>query len=198
MFARLGKVMRSAAVLAGLVAGLPFAAAAAEESSGAAPVVPPVAPLDVPAAVSDTAAAAEAAAAALPGTAFSWGNYFEAVGILFVMLAVLWGVLWFVRRRGGGGVFGGGANGLRIESRVALGPKKWILTATFRDRCLIIGVTDHQISLIADYPANAEVAAEPGAQGQSNAGKTLSSVEAADFSTVLRRSTEAAGSAVEG
>ena len=31
---------------------------------------------------------------------FSWGGYFKGIGALFLILAALWGVVWFLRRRG--------------------------------------------------------------------------------------------------
>jgi flagellar protein FliO/FliZ len=41
---------------------------------------------------------------------------------------------------------------LRLESRLALGPRKWIMAVRYMDKRLLIGVTDQNISLLATTP----------------------------------------------
>jgi flagellar protein FliO/FliZ len=90
----------------------------------------------------------------LPGLAegsFSWSGYFEALAVLCFGLALLWAALWLVRRfTAGKRIFSSSAPGLRIESRLALGPKKWIFVARFLDRRLVLGVTEQNITLLTE------------------------------------------------
>lgn len=37
---------------------------------------------------------------------------------------------------------------MRIESRLALGPKKWVVITRYMDKRLVLGVTDQQINLL--------------------------------------------------
>lgn len=112
--------------------------------------------------------AAQAPGGGLPdfsGLSISWGGYFEALAILCFVLAFLWAVLWLMKRHKGG-LFSGGAPGMRIETRMALGPKKWIVVARYLDRRLILGVTDERITMLTEMPveeapAEGRVAASP-------------------------------------
>ncbi|MDR2161446.1 MAG: flagellar biosynthetic protein FliO [Desulfovibrio sp.] len=90
---------------------------------------------------------------------FSWGSYFEALAWLCFALALLWFVLWLIKRRGGIHL-PGSVPAMRIESRMALGPKKWIMVVLVQDRRLLLGVTDQRISLLCDLPAEAAEPAE--------------------------------------
>ncbi len=91
------------------------------------------------------------ALSSLPDSVISWSGYFEALAVLCFVLALLWAVLWLVRKRGGT-LLGGSSPTMRIESRLALGPKKWIIVARFLDRRLVLGVTDQQITLLTEMP----------------------------------------------
>jgi flagellar protein FliO/FliZ len=86
-------------------------------------------------------------------TVISWGGYFQALAILFGILALLWFALWAFRRRSDMRVVQG--LGLRIESRFPLGPKKWIVVARCLDKRMVLGVTDHHISLLSEQPLDA-------------------------------------------
>lgn len=89
----------------------------------------------------------------------SWGGYFEALAIVCFALALLWALLWLVKRYGRVGGFLGGSTAMRVESRLALGPKKWLLVVRCQDRRLVLGLTDANISLLTELP----LADEPGA-----------------------------------
>ena len=91
----------------------------------------------------------------------SWGGYFEALAIVCFALALLWALLWLVKRYGrGGGILGGGT-AMRVESRLALGPKKWIIVVRYLDRRLVLGLTDANISLLTELPLEDEPGTAP-------------------------------------
>ncbi|MDL2279377.1 flagellar biosynthetic protein FliO [Desulfovibrio sp. OttesenSCG-928-G11] len=164
------------------------APAAIQPESAAAPALPPLSPKAAtdqsaaPRLVTAQTAAPQAATgqgspdqnaatAALPDLNIAWGGYFQALGLLCLLLAVLWALLYFFKRRGGlGGFMLSGSPVLRIESRLALGPKKWIIVTRYLDRRLVIGVTDQTISLLAEFrdeeSANAPEK-DAGAEGKS-------------------------------
>jgi flagellar biosynthetic protein FliO len=103
--------------------------------------------------------AKSAAGSLIPNVSLSWSGYFEALGILFLILAALWALLWFLKKRGGG-IFAAPAPLMRLESRLALGPKKWLYVVRYMDRRLMLGVCDKSITLLADDPTPPEVLAE--------------------------------------
>ena len=95
---------------------------------------------------------------------FSWSGYLEAVGILFFMLALLWLLVWLVRRFGRfnflprPGALPRGA--LVMEAQMPLGPRKGLMVVRFLDRRLLLGVTDQQITLLSEEKARHEPPAE--------------------------------------
>ncbi len=117
--------------------------------------------LSLPAAAPAMPAAAPAAPAAgfMDGLS-SWAGYFEALAILFFILAVLW-LLVRLMRRGGGGFLTGSGQSMRLESRLSLGPKKWLVVARILDRRLVLGVTDQQITMLTELDADERPASEP-------------------------------------
>jgi flagellar biosynthetic protein FliO len=103
-----------------------------------------------------TASVARSAAEA----AWSWSGYFEALALICFLLALLWLLTRFlVRRRGASGLLTSGRC-LYVESRLPLGPKKWLLLLRCLDRRLLIGVTDHAVTLLAELDAEDGVAPE--------------------------------------
>lgn len=93
-------------------------------------------------------------------TSFSWGGYMQAVGILFLLLAVLWLLVWLVRRYGRfnflprPGALPRGA--LVMEAQMPLGPRKGLMVVRFLNRRLLLGVTDQQITLLTEEDAHHE------------------------------------------
>ena len=84
-------------------------------------------------------------------SAFSWGGYFKGIGALFLILAALWGVVWFLRRRGSLPGMGGLPRGqFSIEAQLALSPKKKLILVRFLNSRLLLGVTDQQITLLKE------------------------------------------------
>ena len=124
------------------------------------PLSPAAAPA-VPVEPAQTAAQTVAhSSGMLDGSMTSWAGYFEALAILFFILAALWVVLRIVRKRGGGFLTGGGS-ALRVEHRLALGAKKWIVVARILDRRLVLGVTDQQITMLTELDPDECPASSP-------------------------------------
>ncbi|WP_291440252.1 flagellar biosynthetic protein FliO [Desulfovibrio sp.] len=108
----------------------------------------------------DVAGSAAAHGAGLGGTSFSWGGYAQAVGILFLLVALLWLVVWLVRRFGKfnflprPGALPKGA--LVMEAQLPLGPRKGLMVVRFLNRRLLLGVTDQHITLLTEEQAQHE------------------------------------------
>ena len=109
----------------------------------------PLSPAAAPAVPVEPAQTVAHSSGMLDGSMTSWAGYFEALAILFFILAALWVVLRIVRKRGGGFLTGGGS-AMRVEHRLALGAKKWIVVARILDRRLVLGVTDQQITMLTE------------------------------------------------
>lgn len=78
----------------------------------------------------------------------SFSNYFESLAILFCVLAVLWLIVWFLRKRGG--IFPSNSLPMFIESRLSMGPKKWLIVVNAYEKRFLIGVTEQSMSLITE------------------------------------------------
>lgn len=108
----------------------------------------------------DAASSAAAHGASLGGSSFSWGGYAQAVGILFLLVALLWLVVWLVRRFGKfnflprPGALPKGA--LVMEAQLPLGPRKGLMVVRFLNRRLLLGVTDQHITLLTEEQAQHE------------------------------------------
>jgi flagellar biosynthetic protein FliO len=101
-----------------------------------------------------TVATPSASTSELEVPTFSWGGYFKGIGALFLILAALWGVLWFLRRRGSlPGMGGLPRDAFSVEAQVALSPKKKLVLVRFLNSRLLLGVTDQQITLIKEVEA---------------------------------------------
>lgn len=101
-----------------------------------------------------------ASASALGQPAFSWSGYVQAIGILCLLLALLWFVLWLVRRYGRfsflprPGALPRGA--LVMEAQMPLGPRKGLMVVRFLNKRLLLGVTEQQITLLGEDDAHLE------------------------------------------
>ena len=72
------------------------------------------------------------------------------LGLIFLALALL-------KRFGlAARLQGRGAGALRIEERVALGPRKQLVVVRFLNKLLVLGVTDNGINLIAEHQSDHE------------------------------------------
>jgi flagellar protein FliO/FliZ len=105
--------------------------------------------------------------------AWSWSGYFEALALICFLLALLWLFTRFLVKRGGAPGLLASGRGLYVESRLSLGPKKWILLLHCLDRRLLIGVTDHAVTLLTELETEDAPAPEPsGRTGKSGGDET--------------------------
>lgn len=108
----------------------------------------------------ETTAASMAGAASSLGSSFTWGGYIQAVGLLFLLVAVLCLVVWLVRRFGKFNFLPRPGslprNALAMEAQLPLGPRKGLMVVRFLNRRLLLGVTDQQITLLTEEQAEHE------------------------------------------
>ena len=135
-------------------------AMAAQQADPALPAAPGGAYTGTGAAATAAPNAASSALSNFSSLSLSWGTYFEALAILCFILAGLWALLWMLKRHGKGAFFSSGAPTMRLESRLALGPKKWIMVVRYLDRRLLLGVTDDRISMLTEIPLEEDNSAE--------------------------------------
>lgn len=103
----------------------------------------------VPGASSSAASSGDAVANSILGSTMS--GYFEILGYLLLVLGGVWLLLWLLRR-GGVGMFSPERQVMAIESRLSLGPKKWMVVTRVHGKRLVLGVTDHTITKLAELP----------------------------------------------
>jgi flagellar protein FliO/FliZ len=88
----------------------------------------------------------------MPGGNVGWSGYFQALGAIFLIIAVLAVGFFLLKRYGpsamGGGVFGRGA--LQLEAQLPLGPKRSVAVVRFLNKRLVLGVTDSHITLLTE------------------------------------------------
>ncbi len=84
-----------------------------------------------------------------------WGNYFQAIGILLLILGGLYMGIWALKRFGKLTALGGrlARSGVAVEGQFHLGPKKSLVVVRFLNKRLLLGVTDHQINLLTEMEA---------------------------------------------
>lgn len=90
-------------------------------------------------------------------SSFSWGGYFQALGFLCLLLGLLWFAVWLIRKYGRFNFLPKPGslprNSLVMEAQMPLGPKKGLMVVRFLNRRLLLGVTEHQISLLTEDAA---------------------------------------------
>lgn len=107
-------------------------------------------PAGIPASATAPAASSnDAVANSILGSTMS--GYFEMLGYLLLILGGVWLLLWLLRRSGVG-MFSPQRQTMAIESRLSLGPKKWMVVTRVHGKRLVLGITDHTISLLAELP----------------------------------------------
>lgn len=138
------------------------AAAPAMPAASAAPDMATAAhsaPAAGDAAVQAMGTAAQAAGAPME-SAFSWGGYFQAIGVLLLLLALLWGVVWVVRKYGKFNFLPQPGSlprdALRLETQLPLGQRRGLVVVRFLNKRLLLGVTDHQITLLQEAESHHE------------------------------------------
>lgn len=110
---------------------------------------------------------------------FSWGGYFQAIGVLFLIIAVLFFALWYLKRKGGIRHLTGHGD-LFLESRLALGPKKALFVVRFLNKRVLLGVTDQRITLLTELPTDEDDTGH----------NALEKQQPVDFTTLLAKASE--------
>jgi flagellar protein FliO/FliZ len=94
-------------------------------------------------------------------------------GYLCLLLGVIFLAYWLLKRFGvPGALTGSGQDGPKLVSRLMLGNRQSVAVVRYRDKDLLLGVTEHSVSLLA------EETAAPGKEP----------VERKSFASVLKRS----------
>jgi flagellar protein FliO/FliZ len=78
------------------------------------------------------------------------------LALLFMLLAALWFALRFLKKRGSLRFLGANEH-LRVESRLPLGAKNNLLIVRLPHKRLVLGVTEHHISKLAELPLYEEL-----------------------------------------
>lgn len=102
-------------------------------------------------------------AAPLPGTEYGLTGVALKMGLtLAVLLGVIFAAFWLLKRYGPKIGLGPGGRGgmLRLMDHLAVGPKKSVVVVRFLNKDLVLGVTDHSITRLAevDHAANTDFA----------------------------------------
>jgi flagellar protein FliO/FliZ len=104
----------------------------------------------------DPTAAAPVVEYGLTGVALKMGL------TLAILLGVIFAAFWLLRRYGPKIGLGPGGRGgmLRLVDHLSVGPKKSVVVVRFLNKDLVLGVTDHSITRLAevDHAANADFA----------------------------------------
>ncbi len=80
---------------------------------------------------------------------YGWGAYFQAIGVVFLILAVLAGGFYLLKRVGPRAGLGRlSQSTLRLEGQLSIGPKKSVVVVRFLNKRLVLGVTDTTINLL--------------------------------------------------
>lgn len=90
--------------------------------------------------------------------AFTWGNYFKAIGIMLLLLVLFWYVLKMVRKVGNGRFLPGQKllprDSMYLEGQLPLGQGKSILIVRVLNERLVLGVTEKNINLLTKTGIN--------------------------------------------
>ena len=75
---------------------------------------------------------------------------------LLLVLAVIFAAYWLLRRYGGKWGIGPAGRGgmLRLLAHLSLGPRKSIVVVRFMHKNLVLGVTEHNITLLTEETAD--------------------------------------------
>lgn len=77
-------------------------------------------------------------------------------GYLFLLLAVIFLAYWLLKRFGMPGALSRTGNGPRLVSRLMLGNRQSVTVVRYRGRDMVLGVTEHRITLLSEEEADGE------------------------------------------
>ena len=116
-----------------------------------------VAPVATPAA-GPAAVVAPATPAAATSSPSSAGSLLQVVFGLLVVLGLLAGALWFLKRMGGGRFAPGSV--VKIVGGVSVGNRERVMVVEVADQWIVIGVAPGQVSTLATLPRQEQPAAQ--------------------------------------
>ena len=154
----------SLALAAGAVsAAEPDLAAPQSQAAPAAQAPAPAAAAPVAVAPAAPAAATAATPAVATTAPSSAGSLLQVVFGLLVVLGLLAGALWFLKRMGGGRFAPGSV--VKIVGGVSVGNRERVMVVEVADQWIVIGVAPGQVSTLASMPRQEQPAAQaaPGA-----------------------------------
>lgn len=123
----------------------------------------------------DNATAAKATETAMQLPAVDSGTaILTTSGYLLLLLGIIFLAYWLLKRYGVPGALSGGADAPRLVSRLMLGNRQSVAVVRFRDKDMVLGVTEDRITLLTEDEAGPET--EPSAPAKS-------------FASMLKRST---------
>jgi len=135
-------------------------AASAADADAAAQATQPAQAQGAPAAATPAAAApapvqlpalsAPAAATSSASSASSAGSLLQVVFGLLVVMGLLAGALWFLKRMGGGRFAPGSV--VKIVGGVSVGNRERVMVVEVADQWIVIGVAPGQVSTLASMP----------------------------------------------
>nr|WP_217344272.1 flagellar biosynthetic protein FliO [Noviherbaspirillum sp. L7-7A]MBV0878408.1 flagellar biosynthetic protein FliO [Noviherbaspirillum sp. L7-7A] len=132
-------------------AATPAPAAEAAQPAQAQPQAPAPVASPAPAAAAAPPTGAQAPAAATVTSApSSAGSLLQVIFGLIVVLGLLAGALWVLKRVGGGRLAGGSV--VKIVGGVSVGNRERVMVVEVADQWIVIGVAPGQVSKLADMP----------------------------------------------
>jgi flagellar protein FliO/FliZ len=146
-----------------LLLSLALATGTASAADAAAPATQPAPSQAAPAAAMPAAAApaqfpAPAAPAAATSPASSAGSLLQVVFGLLVVMGLLAGALWLLKRMGGGRFAPGSV--VKIVGGVSVGNRERVMVVEVADQWIVIGVAPGQVSTLASMPRQDQPAAQ--------------------------------------
>lgn len=146
---------RAPAHLPALLLAAALALPAAAQEAGAPPAsaasaVSAAPPAPVPAATAPAAQRPAPAASFQPPAAPAAGGLLQTVLALGLVLALLGGMAWFMKRFGPR-VAGGGAR-MRVVGALSLGGRERVVTVEVADQWIVVGVAPGRVNLLATLP----------------------------------------------
>ena len=77
-------------------------------------------------------------------------------GYLCLLLGVIFLAYWLLKRYGVPGALTGGPDAPKLVSRLMLGNRQSVAVVRYRDKDLLLGVTEHNVSLLSEEEAAPE------------------------------------------
>lgn len=107
-----------------------------------------------------------------PGTTSLLSAIIKVSGSLLVVVGIMLVLLYAIKRTGLGSGLGNGSSAITVLETRMVAPKKYIAIVDVAGRCLALGITDHNITLLSDLGTEAKsaltskpIAAGPGFAG---------------------------------